>query len=131
MLFTFAAYILDIVVNVFSQSILNSMNSISYNWDRSLQKFFSLKKAALNRKICTVNLGHNLDILQKIKSTALTLCPNILRSVSFTVTWRISHLKIAEVVTLFYLRLIAQFVSLLFLPMIILLLLIFLFEIVL
>ena len=40
MLFTFAVYILDILVDVFSQSILNSMNSIIYNWDRSLQKFF-------------------------------------------------------------------------------------------
>ena len=40
MFFTFAAYILDILVDVFSQSILNSMNSIIYNWDRSLQKFF-------------------------------------------------------------------------------------------
>ena len=62
MLFTFAAYILDTLVDVFSQSILNSMNSIIYNWDRSLQKFFSPKKPALNSQIYTVNLGHKLDI---------------------------------------------------------------------
>ena len=65
MFFTFAAYILVILVDVFSYSKLNSMHSIIYNWDRSLQNLFYSIKPALNSRNCIVILGHNLDILQK------------------------------------------------------------------
>ena len=68
MFFTFAAYILDILVDVFFQSILNSMNSRIYNWDRSLQKFFFPNKPALNSQTCTVPSRSQLGHFTKKKS---------------------------------------------------------------
>ena len=63
-------------------------------------------------------LGHNLDILQK-KSRGHNAVANhsSISVIHVTVTWRSSPLKMAKVVMLFYSRLIAQFVSLLFLLM--------------
>ena len=63
--------------------------------------FFPMKPA-LNSRNGIVILSHNLDLLQKKKSITQMLLPIIVRSVSFTVIWHSSHLKMAKVVMLFY-----------------------------